>query len=353
MLLNIQVLRALAAYLVVFVHLEGLFVLAGAGKGATLAGNGGVHIFFVISGLLMVATTRRPGQTASGFFRARLARVAPLYWLVTLAVFALALVAPGLFQSTTADLTHLAKSLAFIPYRRPDGIMDPVVFVGWTLNYEMAFYALFALGMMLPNRRVALTLTFGVLIAAVAIGLALHPRAPLAGFYTASIQLEFVAGMALALVLDRLPGSATWRRLCIPLGVAALIAMLLGPMLWPRLDLSLMFGPPAVLIVFSALVAEKTGLVAGQAWLQRLGAASYSIYLTHYFCTQAVIKLCERFNPFGAPGVIAFGALALLLVAAVGLTVHYLVERPLSSVARRWLSGPASGRTLRAAQSLP
>src|SRR6185503_14106408 len=131
------------------------------------------------------------------FLRNRLTRIAPLYWTITFAVFGVALAAPSLMQSTTADPLHLLKSLAFIPSARGDGQLHPTVFVGWTLNYEMMFYLLFALGMMLPRRWLGLAMTGGLLVAAVVAGLVIRPQNQVVQFYVQPVILEFGAGMAL------------------------------------------------------------------------------------------------------------------------------------------------------------
>lgn len=337
MLKNVQALRGLAALLVVFVHLEVLAKLAGLPAGATVFGNSGVDIFFVISGLIMVVTTSGRNQTPLGFLRNRITRIVPLYWAVTFAVFGIALIAPRLLQSTTADPVGLAKSLAFIPYARPDGQLHPVVFVGWTLNYEMAFYVIFALGLMLPSRRAGLALSISVLVAAAVAGQALQPRDPVGYFYTAPMILEFGAGMVLGalFVNDRLPKGRAWRWPSVALGAVALAVMLAGPLLWPALDRALMFGVPAVVLVTCGLVAERAGLVASQGWVQLLGAASYSIYLTHFFCTQVVSKAGEKLAFLGPAAMWALAPVAFGLVAIVGVLVHRRVELPLTELARK------------------
>jgi peptidoglycan/LPS O-acetylase OafA/YrhL len=336
MLLNVQALRGLAAFLVVFVHLERLAMLAGLPAGLTVFGNCGVDVFFVISGLIMVVTTSGRKQTPLGFLRNRLTRIAPLYWAITLAVFALALVAPSLLQATTADPAQLLKSLAFIPYARADGIMHPVVFVGWTLNYEMAFYVIFALGLLLPGRLAGLALSIAILAAVAAVGQIARPEGVL-GFYTAPIILEFGAGMVLGalFVRDRLPTGRGWAWSAAGFGVAALVVMLAGPWLWPQFDRAVMFGVPAVVIVASALVAERAGLVLNHGWIQTLGASSYSVYLTHFFCTQVVTRAAERLAGFGPALMWALAPVAFLLVAMVGVFVHRRVELPLTELARK------------------
>lgn len=337
MLLNVQALRGLAAFLVVFVHLAKLAQLAGLDPGVTVFGNSGVDVFFVISGLIMVVTTSGRKQTPQGFLRNRATRIVPLYWTITFAVFAIALLAPSLLQSTTADPVELAKSLTFIPYARADGAMHPVVFVGWTLNYEMAFYLVFAVGLLLPNRLAGLGASIAVLAAAALAGQVFHPQNPILGFYTAPMICEFGAGMLLGalLVRDRLPKAPPWGWPAVGVGVTALAVMLAGPWLWPHADRALMFGVPAVVIVASALVAERAGLKLSAGWVQLVGAASYSTYLTHFFCTQVVVKAAEKLSPLGPPVAWALFPVAFILVAMVGVLVHRKVELPLTDLARR------------------
>ena len=346
MLLNVQALRGLAAFLVIFVHLERLAELAGLPRGITVFGNSGVDVFFVISGLIMVATTYGRRETAAGFLRKRVSRIVPLYWVVTLAVFAIALTAPRLMQSTTASVPGLVKSLAFIPYARPDGSMHPVVFLGWTLNYEMMFYLLFALGMLAPNRLLGVGATLGALVLAAGVGRAFPQRDPLLAFYTAPVILEFGGGMVLGVLLvkERLPSSRRLGWLAILAAAVALLAMVLGPWIWrPDVDRSLMFGIPAVVIVAAALIAERAGLTCSAGWIQLLGAASYSIYLTHFFCTQAIVLVAERFARLGPAFLFLLVPLAFILIAVVGVVVHKTVELPLTNFARRLLVSSRRG----------
>ena len=340
MLRNVQALRGLAALLVVFVHLEVLARLAGLRAGLTVFGNAGVDVFFVISGLIMVVTTSGRKQTPLGFLRNRLTRIAPLYWAITLAVFALALAAPALLQNTTADPVNLLKSLSFIPYERGDGTMHPVVFVGWTLNYEMAFYLVFAVGLLLPSRLAGLALSIAVLVAAAVAGQVLQPKSPLLSFYTTPMILEFGAGMMLGalFVRERLPKGPEWGAPAVALGAASFAVMLAGPWLWPQADRAVMFGLPALIIVTCGLVAERAGRVLGQGWIQLLGAASYSIYLTHFFCTQAITKAAEKLAGFGPVLMWALVPAVFVLVAVVGVFVHRRVELPLTELARRLIT---------------
>ena len=75
---NIQVLRALAALLVIFVHLD-MFLKPLFGTADILSFGSGVDIFFVISGFIMVKTTANGKTSAGTFLIKRLLRIAPLY----------------------------------------------------------------------------------------------------------------------------------------------------------------------------------------------------------------------------------------------------------------------------------
>lgn len=331
-LTNVQALRGLAAMLVVFVHLQDLAMLSGARGDVFVWGNTGVDIFFVISGLIMVQSTARRPMGPVEFMRRRVTRVAPLYWLVTLAVFALLLIKPDLFGSTTADPDHLAKSLAFVPYARGDGAMHPIVFLGWTLNYEMAFYLLFAAGLAISNGRWRWAPPLLAIVAVVAAGRLLKPADPVLGFYAAPIVLEFAAGMVLGALLPKRPLPRPVAKALIGLGVVAFGLMMLAPVLLPNSERAWIAGIPAAIVVAVAVAAERSGFALPWRWPQRLGDASYSIYLTHFFVTAAMTKLAAR---LGVDSAWMGGALmlaALVLVVAVGWATYRWIETPITNL---------------------
>ncbi|HEY9217739.1 MAG TPA: acyltransferase, partial [Phenylobacterium sp.] len=205
MLPNIQGLRALAALMVAVGHLQVLFAAVHPALAWVGLGRAGVDLFFVISGFIMVFTTEREPPSAGRFALRRILRIVPLYWAVTLAVFALAALRPGLLDAGRADPVWLAKSLAFIPFDKGDGTMNPLVPVGWTLNYEMFFYALLALALIPPLGRARYILV-AVVVAALALpGFFVSFGSDLLQFYTRPILIEFALGVGLGLAFARLP----------------------------------------------------------------------------------------------------------------------------------------------------
>ena len=193
----VQYLRAAAALVVVFYHVS---VLSQKTWGLDpdridYVGAAGVDLFFVISGFVMAMIVARPGAfDGREFWIRRIARVVPAYWVITFVVFALALAMPSLFSSTTADLPSLVTSLFFVALDHGDGDTVPLLVVGWTLNYEIFFYACVALtaGLFADRRLIGASI---LMICLVAAGLWLKPENPSLVFYTDPILLEFVFGI--------------------------------------------------------------------------------------------------------------------------------------------------------------
>ncbi|MBY0143632.1 acyltransferase, partial [Methylorubrum populi] len=205
-----QGLRALAALMVVVHHAQNeAMILAGRTGTDFVPRHGlpwpaGVDIFFVISGFIIVHAAAplygRPG--ARGRFVAhRIARLVPLYWLVTGLYLALGLAAPALLsgEGGPPDAARILASFLFWPMARPDGAVLPLYGLGWTLNYEMAFYALFALGLGFSRRGAVAWLSAALALVVLAGRLLPAPPVPLA-FWSDPIVLEFVLGAGLALL---------------------------------------------------------------------------------------------------------------------------------------------------------
>ncbi|HEV7322595.1 MAG TPA: acyltransferase [Ensifer sp.] len=324
---GIQYLRAVAALGVVIFH-------AAERTGHHFAiGAAGVDVFFVISGFIMwVISARRPMSPLT-FLRDRLQRIVPIYWLAT-AVMVLGGVA-GLFPNLVLTTGHVLASVLFIPMHSPsNGEIWPVLVQGWTLNYEMFFYAVFALMLLLPRSRRLIAMTTAFLLL-VAIGLLFDSDNALFITYTRPILLEFVAGMIVA---------EFWLRGGVPgavFGLALIATAAAGFAALAVLGLpfdELVLGPLAVLLVVGTLALERGGWFRSGGLAMLLGDASYSIYLWHAFAISVVVKVC------GLAGVSPFTS-ALLAVGAgttLGVVVFLLLERPLARRLRsRSYSKPA------------
>lgn len=355
---SVQALRAFAAILVLTGHL--IEDIAHRFDPAAIAlmrlpWLSGVDIFFAISGFIMVHTCwadfAREGA-AKDFMVQRLIRIVPMYFLFTSAMVAVVLAYPSALGETRNEPAQIVSSYLFFPYRRAAGEIQPVLATGWTLNYEMYFYALFALT--LPFARgialAALTAMFAALVL-------LHPAgeriAVCLGFWTDPVILEFLAGA----LLGALYRSGVRNERSVALGLAAM-ALAIGvffarPFLLAELHLTLprvvKDGLPAFLLVVAGTILWPDRLDARvPGLLRRLGDSSYALYLSHPFVMRAcVLGLAGLIHRLGdAPAAIAMYAVCILgACLAVGHAVHVVIERPLTRrLADLYRGAPASRR---------
>lgn len=285
-------------------------------------GPAGVDLFFVISGFIMVHVTRDRVVSPGTFFLERLRRVAPLYWLMTISVFLIALAAPAMVQATQADARELVLSLLFIPFEKSHGNFQPVLFVGWTLNLEMFFYGVFALSLFVRRRPCIVS----IIALALLVLIGVLSSIPIVRFYAHPIILEFAAGILIALAYPRMTpaGGAS----LLTAGVAALLA---APAILPDTSRAIVHGIPATLIVIGALKLEIAGKTLRS--LRGLGDASYSMYLTHAFVTQAAYKVAVAVG-LGTLSVLVLYPATLAASCAVAVLVHQMVERRIADAMR-------------------
>ena len=348
-LVPVQVLRAVAALLIVIHHGQNEVALLAGHRGAAFAPSGllpwpaGVDIFFVISGFIIIHAAGplygRPGGRRR-FMAHRIARLVPLYWLASGLYLALALAAPSLLSGEGGPPTgrYVLASFLFWPAARPDGAILPLYGLGWTLNYELAFYVLFALALG-GGRRAAvacLALAFGLL--ALLSRLAAPLPVPVA-FWAEPIVLEFALGAALGLARAegvRLPGVVR-----VGLAAAGIALLALAPDPDP-ITRPLAWGGPAVLLVAAAALgrARPGASPPGLRWAARLGDASYALYLIHPFALRATREAILRSDaaPALTPGMSLVAMVAVAVLAS--LAVHRWIERPLTRWLRRLLDPP-------------
>lgn len=336
---DIQWLRGAAALLVVFEHLknEVMFRLQGLDPVLNYAPvfpfAAGVDIFFVISGFVIAHSSTglfgRPGAWRV-FLARRLARIVPLYWLLS-AGFLVLLALAGSRLLNGADPLFLLGSFLFVPVANADGAPLPILPLGWTLNYEMMFYVVFAL-VIGVKRRFALPLIAAILLVIVAAGQVLRPTSLQLLFWSDPIILEFLAGIAIHAAVARgltLPGLA--RLMLVAAGVAILYGV--GIPVDLRAERWIVWGGPAAMIV---LAAATGGAGRRQPLAELAGDTSYAVYLAHLF---VLIALARAFVAVGWTGwtmsFVVYPLVALALVALGSYLLNRLFERPVLRFLRR------------------
>lgn len=336
---GIQILRFVAAMLVVVMHITQAVSVHITGQGANsywAVGSSGVDIFFVISGFVMAMTVsglsaNQHARSVSAwiFLKRRILRIAPLYWFYTILKVCLLVALPSLASRSSIEPWHLASSLFFIPTVSPWGDIQPVLPVGWTLNFEMIFYAVFALAILIGAPLVRFCLTVFMLMFASAYFL---PESIALSFYAQLIIFEFVLGICIAHILSR------YLKLQPLLGLLFLVmgfTVIFGFSSDVSHDRFFTWGLGAALLVWGV-----TGL---ESWVARmplastlayLGDASYSIYLSHTFVVPAGVMVLSR---LGLQNPIAIGLCVAAAVMVTGCISHQWLEKPMTAWLKRVL----------------
>ncbi|MEO0785210.1 MAG: acyltransferase [Pseudomonadota bacterium] len=390
---SIQMLRAVAALMVVAYHLttiRGAMVFPDVDvyslDGVPVLENGyaGVDLFFVISGFIMAYVTgeRTRGPATAGLFLvSRAVRIYPPWWLFAGIFTAYMLTAHVVLNveglgwdafagGAIAPGEYLWKSFALIPQEA-----FPVLNVGWTLVHEMYFYLVFALSLLVSRRwLVPFLLVWGAIVLALslagysfAIGrdlltLAVHP-----------MTLEFILGAFAGIAVQSgrrwRPGLVTAVSALIWAGVLIFVlspvnvleeaapgsVVMVGHQLafateepwnlflleWGRV---IAFGLPGALLVYGLASLEAEDRLKGWTPLVRIGDWSYALYLSHIIVLVALARLFPILQArLGLPewtalteqsiwGAAAFSTLAITACLITAWLAYTLFERPVMAL---------------------
>lgn len=349
---SIQLLRGLAALLVLVRH-TAKFTYPGH---AFPVGQAGVDIFFAISGIVIYLTSRDLSWHV--FVRRRVARIVPLYWLATAAALLAVVAAGSMYEANgEANLANTIGAFLFVPAYDGVGRAFPPIVAGWTLNYEMYFYAICAIVLASPmrgrfTRLVSATILIGVMLGWVLFwGRGEQPVwAPL--HLLLPITLEFVGGMLLARAWTNGVRTPTWANLL--LVAAAIVWLALAPTSEPYTPFRpIGWGVPALAIVWAALASEERVPFARFRTGLLLGDSSYALYLTHPILLAAGFAVLRKL-PFKLPPALS-GLLAIVGCILAGILVHLWVEKRLVKMASRLLglSRPPARAALESAEAPP
>lgn len=279
---SLQMLRGIAAWMVVYHHFMQLFFSFKAetifGWFFSKYGAFGVDLFFVLSGFVMFFSANKKDQSGSDFMLNRIFRIVPVYWFYSALMLACVVLFPEVFKFTDFTVQSLLASMFFLPHENPAGIGDyPLLTVGWTLNFEMFFYTVLGICLMINSRR-------STILCLVVIAL-LPVAYPSDIFYseiaTRKILYEFLSGLVLATLYANAKVHALVGRNIRSARLAALlVALSCSTLLLSLPELKL---PLATAIVFLALSFESRINPAArvQSALIKLGDESYSTYLVH------------------------------------------------------------------------
>jgi peptidoglycan/LPS O-acetylase OafA/YrhL len=345
-------LRFFLALFVVFIHYDVQIAKALVPQPfATSTGVCAVTAFFVLSGFILTYQYFREDETIdrANFFRARFARIAPVYWFSM--ILALAIVPAPDFPAPSWLPAMSATSGLFIQSWFP----IPQIYFGfngpaYTLSVEMFFYALFPFILSSVSKH---PMSWALGTIAFSFVLAICATPGMAVFMTIifppSRLSEFVIGMAAGLLfLRRKNFEFSHVILFEVLSMALFVGLTFGlaPLLYHmdtplqvcvlKNSAALLF---AVLLFTFALRAGGLSKLLGWAPLVVLGEISYALYLIHdTFCRW--LRVTQPNFPFTSTwiGFVVFAA----LVSGVAFISYILIERPWrSAIVAKRLPRPA------------
>lgn len=333
---GIQWLRGIAAIMVVVAHSEILFSdVFHRDFGAFLGfyGIGGVDIFFVISGFIMTVVTSGDSFSMSDFLIRRIIRVGPTYWFYTSIFYLTAVIKPSLFGKFVLSGSDFIQSILFLPHHNVVGELSPVILAGWTLNFEIFFYLVFAIfRSQIGKPAIFIALFFGMMIS---VGLVFDIQNAALFSYTRSIVLEFSAGCIIGQIYlsgRSFAGPVTVS--CLLIGIAAFLAL---PLLIQSNGITDLLGNgrliarglPAIFLVFAVVVIPKKWVPKNNPMVF-MGDISFSLYLTHTI-TLRIASLVMRGHDFSVYGAVLASIITIVTCFFAAVAAYYCLEQPITN----------------------
>lgn len=273
---NIQLLRAIAAILVVMHHAYPHYEAMGTTytwlEYLSSWGFVGVDIFFVISGFIMAHTTfnkPRGLKSAGTFIKNRLIRVYLGYWPFFFMMVVILIVTNRLEPK---DLLG-----SFLLYN-PD-MFQLILPVSWSLTYELYFYLLFLITFFFTLKQLNYYVPLFIFILLMLVLSSTYKNyLPLSFFYSPFI-LEFFMGVILYMFQRKLMNM--W--ILLASIVLMLVAFYFGVEYETKNGLNRIFtfGSSAFFFVLVVLILEHKNIYQKSGVLHQLGDASYTLYLSH------------------------------------------------------------------------
>lgn len=309
-ILSIQFLRGIGAIMVVLCH--------------TSFANGGtgVEIFLIISGFVAMYSTK---NSVENYWIKRIIKIVPLYWLVTMVTGFFVYITPQLFRSYEVSLEYLMKSLLFIPYEH-SGILQPLLGVGWTLNYEMFFYLIFWIVIKINHSK------RGEIMVAVSVILVLINclfELPLPfSFWMDGILLEFSYGIILFMLYEKYSGKVMIKSRRIAT-IVCWITALTGA---TCMELAVLTGISREISAgFVAWITIAIVLFCGQnasfpKAVLYIAEISYVLYLTHIYPVRLIETIIKCSDNYKMLLVVVSIIIAVLCAAAWNQVVEKKIQ---------------------------
>lgn len=345
-MLSVQWLRGLAVLMVMVYHVEDIIrTLPGLEHVRSFwmdVGYSAPDLFFVISGYIMCYVTFSMPFERTRWLISRIIRIYPMYILFTFVAFCVWMIEPSMTMGSGVQ-TPVKIVKAFLIFPQKD---LPLVFVGWTVEHEVVFYAIVFCVAALGGKLRTLTTVLGILSALASLRWLLKSSIPGLEFwdyhFLSLFMVQFYIG---ALVFEH---GKRLRALGAAFPVIAGILLFSSGAWLPApgavddetLPRILLYGTAFGLLLLGGVNRELQRRDKGlqppskRPFMVRVGDASYSMYLLHPFVLSTGGKILKVLHLGGLPG--GFGAIFVGLVALFGgLAFYALIEKPATIFLRK------------------
>lgn len=311
---TIQYARAIVACLIVFWH-------TGGWRAELAHRQYYLYAFMMISGFVLSLPTSRRESGPLKYIVSKMARISPVYWLITIVIAIVICLIPN--QRAHISASELILSLAFVPHYNSAHLMYPILIPGWYLTYDVVLVLLLG-ALCKVGHDTRFWLVNGALAGLVVLGVAFRPSDPIGYRLTDQILSAFIVGAMIQRVLS---GRTMPRALALLLVVLGLALCGLGwsaptAVSWPLL----VSGLP-VFIAMTGVIGLDRPNDRPLPWLRWIGDASMSIYLWHELGIAGAGMVLRRIGiaaPNFTMGLETMGGFAL------GAVMYPLLERPIT-----------------------
>ena len=335
---SLQLVRGIAAILVLLHHITSIIYKNSNYEyalGIFDYGSIGVDLFFILSGFLIFTLHYQEigySNKLGIFFKKRLIRIYPVYWVVTLALIPIYFIMPSFGVGYESDPGVILKSLFLIPQDH-----DPILGVGWSLVYEVFFYIMFGLFILLGKKPAAIILS-AWMVASISL-LNFEFGNYFFKFLFSPIIFEFLLGCLMAFLLLNVRFKQSLSIFFLG-AVTFLGAVLLDEFVFDSLSREgivrvLIYGISSFLIILGIILIERQGNFKSNRMMTYFGDASYSIYLVHI---PVILFLNKVFDFLGLYGTLSYPiatSILALVTLGSGCIFHNLIEKPLLSFLRK------------------
>lgn len=329
---GIQYLRAYAAILVVINHFCNNGQYYFEALNFRIIGGFGVDIFFIISGFIMAYTLgefnkETNKQSAISFMKKRILRIYPIY-LIILVPFIFIYFLKSHFGISGINIPSLIGSLLILPSITNDENYHMINSPAWTLVYEMFFYITLSLTIFFSTNKKKSLINYSILLI---ITLIIVNVFNLQGKRLGWVNLHYIIGDTL--LLDFILGFIIYfikkkdikmnipkPMLLILLIGATSLSMYFANKGYPRF---ISYGLTAFLVVTAFTISNSINNTTNKTLLF-LGAASYSIYLSHPLLFSVHNVLSAHFSFFHQSYI--FDIAFVILAIALGSIIHKKIE---------------------------